>query len=199
MVLGARKLYLLFDPAGCRKDPWHTLAAAMRGGVDLVQWRTKGQGNEALPTAMQMCAQAGVPLLVNDDQELARRSGAAGVHLGQEDGEFGPARLRLRDAWLGISTHNLAQLEQAHRSGADYVGFGPCFPTATKGYTAGLPSSLIAAAAQRADELGMPLFAIGGITPARALALREFGVRRVAVSRAILAAADPEAAAAAFR
>jgi thiamine-phosphate pyrophosphorylase len=106
------------------------------------------------------------------------------------------ARRLLEHRWLGISTHDSAQIETAVRDGADYVGFGPCFPTATKGYESGLPAAAIEAAAASCP---LPLFAIGGINAATLPELRPLGIRRIAVSSAILAADDPAAAAAELR
>ncbi|MEY3160096.1 MAG: hypothetical protein RIT25_87, partial [Planctomycetota bacterium] len=94
--------------------------------------------------------------------------------------------------WIGVSTHSVAQITAATEDGASYVGFGPCFATPTKGYAEGKPIEEIAEAV-RACQL--PLFAIGGIHAANLPQLLRAGVRRIAVSSAILQADDPEAAA----
>lgn len=195
MTLARRRLCLLFDPAACRLDPWTTLAEAIAGGVDLVQWRTKGRGDADLPRCLLLCRQHGVPLLVNDDVALAVRVGADGAHVGQDDLPAGAARELLGSRLLGVSTHDLDQLAAAAAAGADYVGFGPCHATTTKGYTHGKPRREIAAAVAASS---VPLFAIGGIDAHNLPALRELGVERIAVSRSIVAAADPRAAAAAL-
>jgi thiamine-phosphate pyrophosphorylase len=109
------------------------------------------------------------------------------------------ARKLLDDQWLGISTHDPKQIAAAAANGADYVGFGPCFPTATKGYEHGKSSDEIEAAVAASRTHGLPLFAIGGITAERLPGLRVIGVDRIAVSSAILAADDPRAAAQALR
>jgi thiamine-phosphate pyrophosphorylase len=140
-----------------------------------------------------------VPLLVNDDVMLAVRSQAHGAHVGQDDLPAEAARKLLDEQWLGISTHNPQQIAAAAANGADYVGFGPCFPTATKGYEHGKSSDEIEAAIAAAHRHGLPLFAIGGITAERLPGLRVIGVDRIAVSSAILAADDPRAAAQALR
>lgn len=196
MSPGNCHLYLLFDPRACRHEPWDTLRSAIAGGVDLVQWRTKGRDPELLPVALAICRAAGVPLVVNDDLELAAASGADGVHLGQDDAPVAVARARLGARCIGKSTHDQEQLAKAHQDGADCVGFGPCFPTATKGYRVGLPAEAIRAACANSR---LPLFAIGGIDAPRASELRQLGVRRVAVGSAILAAADASVAAQAIR
>jgi thiamine-phosphate pyrophosphorylase len=193
------RLYLLFTPSLCRHDPWTTLSGAISGGVDLVQWRCKEPDPSGFLRCRDLCRRRGVPLLVNDDVMLAVRSQAHGAHVGQGDLPAEAARKLLDEQWLGISTHDLAQITAAAGNGADYVGFGPCFPTATKGYEHGKSSDEIEAAVAAARALAMPLFAIGGITAERLPGLRVIGVDRIAVSSAILAADDPRAAAQALR
>jgi thiamine-phosphate pyrophosphorylase len=193
------RLYLLFTPSLCRHDPWTTLSGAISGGIDLVQWRCKEPDPSGFLRCRDLCRRRGVPLLVNDDVMLAVRSQAHGAHVGQGDLPAEAARKLLDEQWLGISTHDLAQITAAAGNGADYVGFGPCFPTATKGYEHGKSSDEIEAAVAAARALAMPLFAIGGITAERLPGLRVIGVDRIAVSSAILAADDPRAAAQALR
>ncbi|MCA8964944.1 MAG: thiamine phosphate synthase [Planctomycetes bacterium] len=196
MPLAERHLCLLFDPAACRHDPWETLATGLAAGVDLVQWRTKGRGDEQLGRCLQLCREHHTPVIVNDDVDLAVRCGASGAHVGQDDLPAAEARRRLGSRWLGVSTHDPAQIAAAVAAGADYVGFGPCHPTTTKGYTTGKSAAEIAAAVAACP---VPLFAIGGIDAGNLTALRELGVHRIAVSGAILGAEDPAAAAAALR
>jgi thiamine-phosphate pyrophosphorylase len=193
------RLYLLFTPSLCRQDPWATLSGAISGGVDLVQWRCKEPDPSGYLRCRDLCRRRGVPLLVNDDVMLAVRSQAHGAHVGQDDLPAEAARKLLDEQWLGISTHNPQQIAAAAANGADYVGFGPCFPTATKGYEHGKSSDEIEAAIAAAHRHGLPLFAIGGITAERLPGLRVIGVDRIAVSSAILAADDPRAAAQALR
>jgi thiamine-phosphate pyrophosphorylase len=191
------RLYLLFTPSLCRRDPWDTLARALEGGVDLVQWRVKADARADLARCMQVCGAAGVALIVNDHVELAVEVGAAGAHVGQEDMPAAAARQRLGDGkLLGVSTHDEAQIHAAQAAGADYVGFGPCYPTSTKGYTEGLGPARAAAAARSTT---LPLFALGGIDALRARELVAAGCARVAVSSAILGATDPRRAARALR
>jgi thiamine-phosphate diphosphorylase len=196
MPFVSSKLYLLFTPALAGPRPWRTLQAALRGGVDLVQWRCKEPDPAGYQRCREICGESGVPLIVNDDVMLAVRSRAHGAHVGQDDLPAEAARRLLEDQWLGVSTHDLEQIDAAANAGADYVGFGPCFPTATKGYTEGLPRATIEIAASRGR---LPLFAIGGIDAANAGILFGLGVRRFAVSSALLQADDPEAAAARLR
>jgi thiamine-phosphate pyrophosphorylase len=198
------RLCLLFTPASCRLDPWLTLARALDGGVDLVQWRVKAAGDpkgaatrDAAARCLATCRARAVAMVVNDDVDLALALAADGAHVGQEDlpavrarALLGPHRI------LGVSTHDLPQLAAAEEAGADYVGFGPCFPTPTKGYREGLGATAAGDATRRAR---IPVFAIGGIDAARAGALAAAGCTRVAVSSSILGALDPERAARALR
>lgn len=194
MPLESRRLYLLFTPELCRGEPFATLAAALAGGVDLVQWRVKQSDPTGLRRCMELCAEAGVPVLVNDDVELAVASGAAGAHVGQQDMPAARARALLGPRrLLGVSTHSLAELRAAERDGADHVGFGPCFPTATKGYATAQPAGALRAALAATR---LPVFAIGGITAANLPLVLAEGATRIAVAGAILQAEDPGAAAA---
>lgn len=189
------RLCLLFTPGLCAADPWATLQAALRGGVDLVQWRQKEPDADAARQCRQLCRAQGVPMLVNDQVMLALRIGADGAHVGQDDLPAGGARRLLGPRWLGVSTHDPAQIRSARDSGADYVGFGPCHPTATKGYTEGKTAAEVEAATTAAQAHRVPLFAIGGITATNLPALRMSGIDRIAVSSAILQAPDPRRAA----
>ena len=185
------RLYLLFTPELCRHDPVATLDAAIGAGVQLVQWRSKQHDRDLFEHARARCADRRVPLIVNDDVMLAVRSDCPGAHVGQDDMPADAARKLMFDRTLGVSTHDLEQIRAAHRAGADYVGFGPCHPTATKGYTEGLDDDAIAAAAELCAELRLPMFAIGGITPAKLPRLALLGVDRVAVSSYVLQHEDP--------
>ncbi len=194
------RLYLLFTPALCRGDPWAVLQGALEAGVDLVQWRpaadprlTEADGTRCAG----VCKAHHTPLIVNDDPSLAARIDAAGAHVGQGDATPAVARRLLGPGrWLGVSTHDAEQARAATAAGADYLGFGPCYPTATKGYARGQDPAAIAEAV-RATPL--PVFGIGGIIPARVAPLARVGCRRIAVSSFVLAADDPGAAVAALR
>ncbi len=168
----------------------------MAGGADAVQLREKEEtpaGRYAWGRRLQaLCRRLGVPLIVNDDLEVAVALGAEGLHLGQEDLHPADARLLLgQERWIGWSTHDLEQAEEAAETGADYAGFGPVFATGTKA-GAGRPRGPQALLAARAVAR-VPLLAIGGIRPGNAgLVPRGVGL---AVSSALCAAEDPEAVA----
>jgi thiamine-phosphate diphosphorylase len=187
------KLQLLFTPELCPNgsDPWRVLDLALDAGIDLVQWRVKRDAPAELDRCAAACARRDVPLIVNDDVAAARRIGAAGAHVGQDDLPAAEARALLGpDRWLGVSTHSLAEVEAAVAAGADCLGFGPMFPTATKGYRHAQPEGALRAVLDATD---LPVFAIGGLDPerVRALVARE-GLTHAAVSSCVLTARRPE-------
>lgn len=184
-------LYLLFTPELCRHDPFATLDAALAAGADLVQWRSKKPDREAFERTRAICRDRKVPLMVNDDVMLALRSEVAGAHVGQEDMPADAARKLMFGRLLGVSTHTTAQIQAAAAAKANYIGFGPCFPTTTKGYPEGVGMEAVAAAVEQCHELGLPLYAIGGITPQNLPELYAQGVRRIAVSSYVLQHEDP--------
>ncbi|MBI5432112.1 MAG: thiamine phosphate synthase [Planctomycetes bacterium] len=210
------RLYLLFTPDSCApRDPLDVLASVL-DWVDVVQVRPKapdrgldprGGARELVQThareLFDWCrrvlelvnARERRPLvLANDRVDVARSlldAGLAGVHLGQEDCPVDLARSVLGDdALIGRSTHSHAQVVEAGELALDYLGFGPVFATATKGYARGLGAEA-AWIAQQATPL--PIFPIGGIGLSNAVELAEVG--RAAVSSAILGAEDAARAA----
>ncbi|QNH15747.1 thiamine phosphate synthase [Xanthomonas sp. SS] len=152
----------------------------------------------AQATALQaLCAQAGVPLIVNDDVALAQAVGAAGVHLGEDDGDLAAARAALgADALIGASCYDdLALARAAAAAGASYVAFGAFFPTRSKVTTRRADPGLLRDAA----ALGLPRVAIGGVTPDNGHALVAAGADLLAVISGVFDAEDPRAALAAYR
>jgi len=151
----------------------------------------------AQATALQaLCVDAGVPLIVNDDVALAAAVGAAGVHLGEDDGDIAAARALLGpEAIVGASCYDEHALaERAVAAGASYVAFGAFFPTTSKVTTRRATPALLADAA----ALGVPRVAIGGITPDNMGPLVAAGADLVAVIGGVFEAADPVAAAKAY-
>ncbi|MBN7768456.1 thiamine phosphate synthase [Marinobacter daepoensis] len=157
--------------------------AALRGGARLVQYRDKGSSAaERLSQAQDLsslCQSFAVPLLINDDPELAIRVGAAGVHLGQNDCALSDARRRLGDeAIIGITCHHSMELARsAAVNGADYLAFGRFYHSDTKpGAPPASPEVL-----GEARTLGVPVTAIGGITRTNAEPLIRAGADLLAV------------------
>lgn len=193
------RLYLVTDglaAAGRRIED--VVEAAVRGGVTAVQLRDKGADDAALAeTARRLkdrLAPAGVPLIINDRVEAARRAGAAGVHLGQSDGSPEEARRLLGPlAVIGLSVETPSQALAAAGLDIDYLGVSPVFATPTKP-SAGPAWGLDGLRALRA-ETDLPLVAIGGINAGNAASVLAAGADGLAVVSAIMGAADPEEAA----
>ncbi|MFP7723162.1 thiamine phosphate synthase [Lysobacter sp. A3-1-A15] len=144
----------------------------------------------------ELCAAAGVPLLINDDWRLAEEVGAAGAHLGEYDGDIEAARAALGDdALLGASCYDdIGRARCAVDAGASYVAFGAFFPSPTKPLARQADVALL----QSAAPLGVPRVAIGGITPDNARGLIAAGADLVAVISGVFDAADPAAAVRAY-
>ena len=197
--LGEARLYLLASTSLCPRPLLETIRAAVEGGVDVVQLREKEMTDRDLlhvaRRVAEVVADAGALFLVNDSVRIAALAGADGVHLGQDDLPVEAARTVLGPGPLvGVSTHSIEQARTAVVDGADYVGIGPTFATATKD-TGHTPRGVdLAADVTRSIEI--PAFAIGGVSLENVERLVHAGVRRVAVSSAICGADDPGAVAA---
>ncbi len=169
--------------------------AAIRGGVTMVQLREKvrpdGETYRLGLALRELVRRAGAAFVVNDRPDLAVALRADGVHVGQDDLPVEAVRRVAPGLLVGASCHDL---ESARRvQDADYLGFGPVFPTPSKD-DAAAPTGVTALQAVVA-EIRRPLVAIGGIALGNAAQLRGSGVAGVAVISAILGTADPEAAA----
>jgi thiamine-phosphate pyrophosphorylase len=172
------------------------LAAWLDAGVTLVQLRAKSLTfgpflDLAGPMALA-CRQAGAIFIVNDRADVARLAGAAGVHVGQEDLPSADVRAMLPDVpWIGLSTHNDAELEAGLASAATYLAAGPAFSTGTKANpdpVIGLEG--IRRAAGRVSGTGRPLVAIGGIGLETAPAVIAAGADSVAIISSLLDGPD---------
>ena len=150
--------------------------------------------------ARRVCDEAGAALIVNDRLDVALVAEADGVHLGQTDLPIAEARAACgaRRLWIGVSTHNVPQVQAAVAAGADYLGFGPVFPTTTKANpdpVQGLEG--LAAAVAAAGRV--PIVAIGGVTAEAVAALYRAGASAICAISAVNHTPDPEAAARQFR
>ncbi len=193
-------LYALLDHRPGRGHPpaaWAAALIADGAGAEVLQLRAKAATPEERRALAEqiapVCEASGVPLVINDDVDLALSGlpGVWGLHVGQEDltelgvpGSKLRARLEAAGLGLGISTHDLEQLEVAAELEPDYLAFGPVFPTASKANpdpVVGLER--LAAAARRAGP--RPLVAIGGISLERASACLQAGAAAVAVIAAL--------------
>ena len=193
---GPCQLYLIspLDVGGAFPD---RLARALDAGpVAAFQFRVKGVGqHDAARLAeplQRICADREVAFIVNDDVALAKRLGADGVHLGQEDGDVRDARAMLGPtAQIGVTCHDSRHLAmEAGEAGADYVAFGAFYPTTTK-EVRHHPEPVILSWWSALFEL--PCVAIGGITPANARPLIDAGADFLAVSGAVWNGDEAEA------
>ena len=194
-------LCLLLTELLCAR-PWReTLAAAIEGGVDLVQVREMEMPSRTLLARVRetiaLARPRGVPVVVNDRVDLAVAAGADGVHLGTGDLPLMEARrIAGTGLLLGASTHDLGEASAAIEAGADLCGVGAMYATALKpDRVPGGPDALRAFLGRFPRT---PHLAIGGVTPANVGELAAAGARGVAVSAAICGARDPAAAAAAL-
>ncbi len=179
----------------------HAVEQAILGGARWIQYRDKSADpvrRLAQAHALNaLCQHYDVPLIVNDDVELAFQVGAAGVHIGRHDPALATARARLgKDAIIGVSCYNRLDLAlAAERAGADQVAFGAFFPSPTKPDEIRAPLELLREAR---TALNVPIIAIGGITPDNAPLLLDAGADALAVVSAVFAQTDVQAAARRF-
>lgn len=165
---------------------------ALEGGVTLVQYRAKTASSaEMYAEALQLkalCDSFKVPLIINDRLDIAMAVGAAGVHLGQDDLPCAAARKLLgEDYIIGVSAHNPAEAKTALQSGADYLGCGAVFGTATKADVKKLGTEGLTAICR---EKGLPVVGIGGVTADNYREVRAAGADGAAIVSGILAQPD---------
>ena len=190
-------LYAITDSTLLTDDQLLTaVEQAIRGGARIIQYRDKSSAQpRRLQQATQLlalCSQLGVTLIINDDVALAAAVGADGVHLGRDDGDIASARRVLGGGIVGVSCYNQWPLaEAAVAAGADYIAFGAFFPSATKPNAVRATPELL----ERGRELGLPVVAIGGVTPENGRALVEAGADMLAVVQGVFAQPDINAAA----
>lgn len=165
---------------------------ALEGGVTLVQYRAKTASSaEMYDEALQLkalCDSFSVPLIINDRLDIAMAVGAAGVHLGQDDLPCTAARKLLgEDYIIGVSAHNPAEAKAALQCGADYLGCGAVFGTATKADVKKLGTEGLAAICK---DKGLPVVGIGGVTADNYREVRAAGADGAAIVSGILAQPD---------
>ena len=193
-------LYLVTDaPERCRYGLLETVRRAVVGGVSIVQYRRENSDHATMLTEVlplrDFLRGAGVPLIINDDVELAVEIDADGIHIGQDDMPVEQARALIGpDKILGLTVTNAAEMAAVNPELVDYVGCGPVFPTISKDDA---PTALgVQKWGDRAAVCPVPVCAIGGLNVERARAVRATGhCDGIAVVSAICAAEDPEKAA----
>ena len=198
--LADARLYGILDLGYTAEDSLERVAQQLcEGGVDIVQLRAKGREECDIEDMANRVApifrEAGVPFIINDHPELVPSVGADGAHVGQDDFTVADARWRAGRALagevpppiIGKSTHSVEQAVVAAGEGADYIGFGPLFPTPTK---AGRPAIGIAEIARVHALVSVPIFCIGGVKLENLDAVIAAGARRVVIVSGILQARD---------
>ena len=198
--IAAARLYVILTEAIALRPLEAVARAALAGGAGALQLREKSWGTRKLVRVgrrlLNLARRRGALLIVNDRVDAARSIGADGVHLGRKDMPLSEARRILGDfAFLGATTHSIAEARAALRHGADYLSCGPMFPTDTKPDVT--PRGFwYARALERLSDV--PVFAIGGITPLNVTRVLSTGLRHVAVCSSVIATDEPERAARAF-
>ena len=171
--------------------------ASLRGGATMIQLREKHMDRGSiLAQALELrelCGRYGVPLILNDDAELAQAAGADGVHVGQSDMEALDVRAKLGpDKIIGVSAHSVEEALLAEKHGADYLGVGAMFPTGSKADVQELPYETLK---DICAAVSIPVVAIGGISQENVAKLAGSGICGVAVISAIYAAKNIKSAA----
>jgi thiamine-phosphate pyrophosphorylase len=190
--LSGRRLYLCTPD---RPDLEPFVEACLQGGVDIVQLREKSLPDDQLARratlVQRICADHGVPFVLNDLPELAAAIGADGVHVGQDDMPPGAARVVMGDqAIIGLSTHSSEQLATALGEAVpvDYLSAGPVVPTPTK---PGRPGTGLAYVTEAAERSAWPVWVTGGVDPATVPGMVAAGARHFVVVRWLTGANDP--------
>jgi thiamine-phosphate pyrophosphorylase len=209
-------LYAIIDAALLKTSELSFAEMMAESGVELLQYRNKRASSRQLfevsqsisvklsATAEKRAREAHLdaPLarprfIVNDRADIALVVNAGGVHVGQEDLRVEEARAIVgADRWVGVSTHSLEQLDAADKTSADYIAFGPIFPTRSKENPDPVVGLDLLREARRHTR--KPLVAIGGITLERAADLYRAGADSLAVMRDLIVCDDPAARAAQF-
>ncbi len=165
---------------------------AIEGGITMLQLRDKNSTEDEIISdaekLLPICKKAGIPLIINDYPEIAKKCGADGVHLGLSDGSIENARKLLGDhAIIGATAHNLEEAKSAEKAGADYLGVGAAFGSSTKKNASNFN---IEDYLEITSNVSIPVVAIGGINSDNISKLNGFGLAGVAVVSAIFDSDD---------
>lgn len=193
------RLYAVTDRAWAADEDalMAQIEAAIDGGASVVQLREKHLDSAAFLAEAErfvaLCRRKGAVSIINDDVEIAVKTGADGVHVGQEDLRAGEARRLLGpDKLIGVSAHTVDEALAAQAAGADYLGVGAAFVTGTKTDAKPISKETIRAITAAVD---IPVVAIGGVTRENLPELKGCGLDGVAVVSALFAQSDVKAAA----
>lgn len=197
-LLKKSQLYLILDkPTFGRSSLESIYSAVSKGKIGLIQLRDKKSAKaDVLKLAIKLSkrlSRSKTLFIVNDYPDVAVASEADGLHLGQDDLPLKKARKILGpDRIIGISCHSFAQALKAQKDGADYIGIGPVYATATKPEYKPIGLKTLV---QLKGKIKIPYFAIGDIGLNNIREVFSAGARRIAVCRAVLKAPDPKKAA----
>lgn len=195
-----RGLYAITDATLLAGRLLLAVEAALQGGASIVQYRDKSgeriRRHAEAAALLELCRRYAIPLLINDDVELAAAIGADGVHLGRSDTVLASARRRLGPAAIiGATCHGSLEFAgEAAAQGANYLAFGAFYASATKPGAARAPLDIL----QKARRFGLPVVAIGGISPDNAAPVMAAGADCIAVISDLWQARDITARARAF-
>jgi thiamine-phosphate pyrophosphorylase len=196
-------LYAIIDAALLKKTSELSFVEMMaESGVELLQYRNKRASSRELFEASQSISatlsRLGKPgmykprFIVNDRADIAVLANAQGVHVGQQDLNVEEARAVVGpDILVGVSTHSLEQLDAADKTSANYIAFGPIFPTSSKDNPDPVVGLHLLREARRHTQ--KPLVAIGGITLERAAEVFRAGADSLAVARDLIVSENPAA------
>lgn len=176
------------------RDFFAQIESALKGGITCLQLREKHlPSGEFLAEAREvkkLCAKYDVPLIINDNAEIALSCGADGVHIGQDDGSVAEVRKMAGNRLvIGVSAHNVGEAMAAEKAGADYLGSGAVFGSATKSNVRVLPLETLK---NICSGVKIPVVAIGGINETNMISLAGTGINGVAVISAVFGAQDVE-------
>ena len=201
-------LYAIIDPALLKKTSELSFVEMMaESGVELLQYRNKRassrelfEASQSISATLSRLARLGIykpRFIVNDRADIAVLANAQGVHVGQQDLNVEEARVIVGpDMLVGVSTHSLEQLDAADKTSADYIAFGPIFPTSSKENPDPVVGLELLREARRHTR--KPIVAIGGITLERAAEVFRAGADSLAVARDLIVAENPAARARLF-
>ncbi len=192
------KLYLILDKEACPTGRIlnKVLLSAIKGGIDLVELRDKNSTTKDIvryaEKLLKICRKNKVPFIINDRLDIALALDADGLHLGQDDMPVSVARkLFGKSKIIGLSCHSIADLKNAQKEDADYLGFGPVFRTKTKPKAVPLGITSLKMAYRLSKK---PIFAIGGITNRKLDKLNKIAGLKIAVCRQICSSRNPRQA-----
>lgn len=198
-ILAQSRLYGIVDLGYVQPEAVESCTRALlEGGVRVLQLRAKGVPLEAVKCyagkMLPLCREYGALFVLNDYPQLALELQAPAVHVGQDAGDLQSIRRLVGpDMLIGRSTHSIEQATRAKEEGADYIGFGPLFPTATKPGRPAVGLQDVAKVQQLAGQ--MPVFCIGGVNAATLPEVLAAGAQRVVVVSWLLQQPDIAAAA----